>query len=346
MTSRFREELAARGRTARTGVAEAVQATVATAGRAVFFSGLTVLLGLLGLVLFEFMILRSVGIAGAIVVGLAVARGADAAAGGPGDPRARGSTASRVRRVGRRAGDRTARGPGSPAGSCAARSAVLVPTLALLLAARLAVPARPVQRAGRHDPAGRACRRAPPSTGSPTSSARASSRRSSLAVRTDGPATAPDNLAALYDYSRRLAADPRVTRVDEPRRRRPAARPSTSTSSSTATRTARRTASSQTALAATTRGDLTAFTRLHAVRPEPRRGAGRSSRDLRDPTGPLAPPAGVDRPRRRRRGRRGRRRRPGRAPTSRGPRCSSSSRPTSSCSCCCARSSCRPRRWS
>ncbi len=31
------------------------------------------LLGLLGLVLFEFMILRSVGIAGAIVVGLAVA---------------------------------------------------------------------------------------------------------------------------------------------------------------------------------------------------------------------------------------------------------------------------------
>ena len=38
-----------------------------------FFSGLTVLLGLLGLVLFEFMILRSVGIAGAIVVGLAVA---------------------------------------------------------------------------------------------------------------------------------------------------------------------------------------------------------------------------------------------------------------------------------
>ena len=48
-------------------------ATVATAGRAVFFSGFTVLLGLIGLVLFEFMVLRSVGIAGAIVVGLAVA---------------------------------------------------------------------------------------------------------------------------------------------------------------------------------------------------------------------------------------------------------------------------------
>src|SRR3954451_720411 len=71
MTSRFREELAKRDGPDR--VEEAVRITVGTAGRAVFFSGLTVLLGLLGLVLFEFMILRSVGIAGAIVVGLAVA---------------------------------------------------------------------------------------------------------------------------------------------------------------------------------------------------------------------------------------------------------------------------------
>ncbi|MGH2465261.1 MAG: MMPL family transporter, partial [Candidatus Limnocylindrales bacterium] len=67
MTSRFREELALRP-DGPDRVAEAVRITVATAGRAVFFTGLTVLLGLLGLVLFEFMILRSVGIAGAIVV--------------------------------------------------------------------------------------------------------------------------------------------------------------------------------------------------------------------------------------------------------------------------------------
>ena len=80
LTSRFREELALRP-DGPDRVAEAVQATVATAGRAVFFSGLTVLLGLLGLVLFEFMILRSVGIAGAIVVGFAVVVGADAPAG-------------------------------------------------------------------------------------------------------------------------------------------------------------------------------------------------------------------------------------------------------------------------
>src|SRR3954469_1089578 len=72
MTSRFREELAKRP-DGPDAVRDAVRVTVATAGRAVFFSGLTVLLGLLGLVLFEFMILRSVGIAGAIVVGLAVA---------------------------------------------------------------------------------------------------------------------------------------------------------------------------------------------------------------------------------------------------------------------------------
>ena len=49
-----------------------MQRTVATAGRAVFFSGVTVMLGLAGLVVFDFAILRSIGIAGAITVGLAV----------------------------------------------------------------------------------------------------------------------------------------------------------------------------------------------------------------------------------------------------------------------------------
>ena len=46
----------------------AVERTIATAGKAVFFSGATVLIGLMGLALFEFMFLRSVGIAGVIVV--------------------------------------------------------------------------------------------------------------------------------------------------------------------------------------------------------------------------------------------------------------------------------------
>ena len=64
VTSRFREELARNGG----NVPLAVERTIATAGKAVFFSGATVLIGLMGLALFEFMFLRSVGIAGVIVV--------------------------------------------------------------------------------------------------------------------------------------------------------------------------------------------------------------------------------------------------------------------------------------
>jgi RND superfamily putative drug exporter len=64
VTSRFREELARNGGS----VPLAVERTVATAGKAVFFSGATVLIGLMGLTLFDFLFLRSVGIAGVIVV--------------------------------------------------------------------------------------------------------------------------------------------------------------------------------------------------------------------------------------------------------------------------------------
>ncbi len=67
MVSRLREELA-RGR----AVDEAVAICVATAGRAVTFSGLTVSIGLLGLIFFRINMLRSVGAAGVLVVLLAV----------------------------------------------------------------------------------------------------------------------------------------------------------------------------------------------------------------------------------------------------------------------------------
>jgi RND superfamily putative drug exporter len=63
LTSRFREELA-RGRSTE----EAVGITLATAGKAVTFSGLTVLIGLSGTLLFRINILTSVGIAGFVVV--------------------------------------------------------------------------------------------------------------------------------------------------------------------------------------------------------------------------------------------------------------------------------------
>src|SRR5260370_30259352 len=67
IVSRFREELA-RGHS----VEEAVAISVATAGRAVIFSGLTVSIGLAGLVFFRINFLRSVGMAGVIVLLLAV----------------------------------------------------------------------------------------------------------------------------------------------------------------------------------------------------------------------------------------------------------------------------------
>jgi len=67
MVSRFREELR-RGRT----VAQAVETTVATSGKAVAFSGLAVAIGLSGLLLFQPAALRSFGIGGSIVVASSV----------------------------------------------------------------------------------------------------------------------------------------------------------------------------------------------------------------------------------------------------------------------------------
>ena len=89
IVSRFREELR-RGRT----VAEAVERTVATAGKAVAFSGIAVAIGLSGLLLFEAPAIRSIGIAGAIVVALLGRLRADLPAG-----RARDARASRQRAV-------------------------------------------------------------------------------------------------------------------------------------------------------------------------------------------------------------------------------------------------------
>ena len=67
MVSRFREELR-RGRS----VQSAVEITVATAGKAVAFSGLAVAIGLSGLLLFEPAALRSFGIGGSLVVAASV----------------------------------------------------------------------------------------------------------------------------------------------------------------------------------------------------------------------------------------------------------------------------------
>ena len=68
MVGRFREELR-EGAT----VADAVETTVAHAGRSIFFSGLAVIVGMLGLLTFRYMALRSIGLGGSLVVLFSVA---------------------------------------------------------------------------------------------------------------------------------------------------------------------------------------------------------------------------------------------------------------------------------
>ena len=286
MTSRFREELAHRKGPDR--VAEAVRVTVATAGRAVFFSGLTVLLGLLGLVLFEFMILRSVGIAGAIVVGLAVAAAITLL------PAILAIVGTRIDALAIRevTVEPGADGPWSRLARRVMRHpvAVLVPTLAILLV--LGVPFLHVRF------------NAPDATILPSSVA---SRASYdilarefgegafapivIAVRTTGGATTADNVAKLYDYSRRLAADPRVTRVVslvdvDPRLTLAQYQLLYSAPTGPPDRFV------ATSLAATTNGNLTAFTITTPYGPNAEQGRA-LVHALRDPTGPLAPPPGM-----------------------------------------------------
>ena len=67
VVNRFRDELAAGG-----DREAALAATIATAGRAITFSGLTVAIGLSGMLFFQGTFLASMGAAGAISVGLAV----------------------------------------------------------------------------------------------------------------------------------------------------------------------------------------------------------------------------------------------------------------------------------
>ena len=288
MTSRFREELAARD-WRREAVEDAVGATARTAGRAVFFSGLTVLLGLLGLVLFGFMILRSVGIAGAIVVALAVVAAmtllpAVLAIVGVNLERLR------VRRVSARP---AAEGAWSRLAWWVMRRpvAVLVPTLAVLL-----ILGTPFLHVRFNAPDARILPENAPS--------RAAFDRLTeefgpgpfapivLAIRTTGSATDLANLAALFDYSRRLAADPRIERVDslvdiDPRLTlgqyellyRPTGGPPDRYIAEV--------------LGATTRENLTAFTILTPYGPNEAI-ARELVGDLRADSGALAPPAGTE----------------------------------------------------
>jgi RND superfamily putative drug exporter len=234
------------------------------------------------------MILRSVGIAGAIVVGLAVASALTLL------PAILVIVGARIDRLAiRRVAPRPdADGPWARLARRVMRHpvAVLVPTLGCILL--LGVPFLHVRF------------NAPDSSILPSSvPSRAAFDRLQrefgegefapivLAIRTQGPATSPANLTALYDYSRRLQADPRVTRVDglvdvDPRLTVAQYQLLYSDPNGPRDRYI------QTALATTTRGDLTAFTLYTPYGPNRDEG-----KDLvaavRAAAGPLAAPAGM-----------------------------------------------------
>ncbi len=202
LVSRFREELA------QNGLEDAVARTTATAGRAVFFSGLTVLIGLSGLGFFEFLFMRSVGIAGVLVVLVAVSASLTllpALLGILG----RRIDALRVIRRGAETGrfwhwisDFVMRRPWQ----------IAIPVVTLLVV--LGLPFRHVELSS------------PDATILPTSTpsrqALDTFRRAFgdgalsplvIAVETERPVNDPATIAALYEFTRHLAADPRVTRV-------------------------------------------------------------------------------------------------------------------------------------
>ena len=207
LVSRFREEL---GRGAKVG--DAVQRTVATAGRAVFFSGVTVMLGLAGLALFDFAILRSIGIAGALTVAIAVLSSVTLM---PAILSLLGNRVNRfaIRRLGN--GKVNERGPWARLARAVMRRplAVALPTLALLIA--LGTPWLGVRfnaPDGSILPERVASRQALDAL--TVAFGEGSFSPMTAAVRTNGPVTSPENIKLLYNWVQALQSDPRVARVD------------------------------------------------------------------------------------------------------------------------------------
>lgn len=202
LVSRFREELAANE------LEHAVARTTATAGRAVFFSGLTVLIGLSGLGFFEFLFMRSVGIAGILVVLVAVSASLTLL------PAILGILGRRIDalQVIRRGPETGRFWHGITEFVMQRPLQVAIPVIVVLVV--LGLPFRHVKLSS------------PDATILPTSTpsrqALEDFRRAFgdgalspivIAVETERPVNDPQTLAALYEFTRRLAADPRVTRI-------------------------------------------------------------------------------------------------------------------------------------
>ncbi|GBD22027.1 Membrane protein YdfJ [bacterium HR28] len=202
LVSRFREELAANE------LEHAVARTTATAGRAVFFSGLTVLIGLSGLGFFEFLFMRSVGIAGILVVLVAVSASLTLL------PAILGILGRRIDalQVIRRGPETGRFWHGITEFVMQRPLQVAIPVIVVLVV--LGLPFRHVELSS------------PDATILPTSTpsrqALEDFRRAFgdgalspivIAVETERPVNDPQTLAALYEFTRRLAADPRMTRI-------------------------------------------------------------------------------------------------------------------------------------
>lgn len=204
ITSRFREELD-RG----ASVEDAVVATVSTAGRAVFFSGLTVLIGLSGLVVFDFLFLRSVGVAGVLVVFFALTGALTLL------PAALGVIGRRVNALSilRRGEDRGAFWHQVSDVVMAHPWAVLVPVIAFI--ALLGIPFSNVNLSS---PDATILPQSTPSRQAfDTLSANFGVGAISpivVAIQSDQPISSPQVVAELYRYTRELAADPRVWQVN------------------------------------------------------------------------------------------------------------------------------------
>lgn len=217
IVSRYREELR-RGRT----VGEAVERAIGTAGKAITFSGVAVAVGLSGLLLFEAPAIRSIGIAGALVVLCSVTFALTflPAVLGMLGPRVNALTLGGLVRRFRGASDLTTPTPASrwerlAHGVMRRPIAVLVPTLAILL-----VAGSPVLRLEQGVP------------GAEIYPAGVESRDAYVALQTEfapgettpiviladvaGPPTDAATIAALASYAERITALDGIDRVEGP----------------------------------------------------------------------------------------------------------------------------------
>jgi RND superfamily putative drug exporter len=212
MVSRFREELK-RGRP----VAEAVAITVATAGRAVTFSGLTVSIGLVGLILFPVNMLSSVGLGGVLVVIMAVLAALTLL------PAAMSIVGERInalpvrlpRWLLRRQPVAEHHGFWYRLSHFVMRYPVRIFVPILLILISLGLPFLGVRFSS--PDAAILPRDVPSRQAYDLLSTRFDAQETTpivLAVQTRGDVMTQDNLRALYDYVRRIEADPRVARVD------------------------------------------------------------------------------------------------------------------------------------